>query len=98
MNSGLTTDVDDGFLKRTRYLIYDRDPPFTERFRGILKLAGVKTVKLPALSPGLDAYAERFVRSVKSECWASCACHSAESRRSQVFCASHWASVTFARP
>jgi putative transposase len=64
------TDVDDGFLKRTRYLIHDRDPLFTERFSEILKPSGVKTVKLPARSPNLNAYAERFVRSVKSECLA----------------------------
>ena len=64
------TDVDDGFLKRTRYLIHDRDPLFTRRFREILKLSCVKTVKLPARSPNLNAYAERFVRSVKSECLA----------------------------
>jgi transposase InsO family protein len=92
------TDVNDGFLTSTRYLIHDRDPLFTERFREILKPAGVKMVRLPARSPNLNAYAERFVRSVKSECRASCACHSAEPRRSQVFCASRWASVTFARP
>jgi len=30
----------------------------------------VKTVKLPARSPDLNAYAERFVRSIKSECLA----------------------------
>jgi len=64
------TDVDDGFLKRARYLIHDRDPLFTERFREILKPSGVKTVKLPARSPDLNAYAERFVHSVKSECLA----------------------------
>ena len=63
-------DADDGFLKRTRYLIHDRDPLFTERFREVLKPSGVKTVKLPARSPNLNAYAERFVLSVKSECLA----------------------------
>ena len=62
------TDCDSGFLNGTRYLIHDRDPLFTERFREILKPSGVKTVKLPARSPNLNAYAERFVRSVKSEC------------------------------
>ena len=36
----------------------------------ILEPASVKTVKLPARSPNLNAYAERFVRSVKSECLA----------------------------
>jgi transposase InsO family protein len=64
------TDVDDGFLNGVRYLIHDRDPLYTEAFRGLLKPSGVKTVKLPARSPNLNAYAERFVRSVKSECLA----------------------------
>ena len=32
------------------------------------RLAGVTPVKLPAQSPNLNATAERFVRSVKSEC------------------------------
>jgi transposase InsO family protein len=36
----------------------------------ILKSSDVKTVKLPVRSPNLNAYAERFVRSIKSECLA----------------------------
>jgi putative transposase len=64
------TDVDSGFLNGARYLIHDRDPLFTEGFRKILNPSGIKTVKLPARSPNLNAYAERFVRSVKSECLA----------------------------
>jgi transposase InsO family protein len=64
------TDCDDGFLNGTRYLIHDRDPLFTSSFRDILRSSGVETVKLPARSPNLNAYAERFVRSVKSECLA----------------------------
>jgi transposase InsO family protein len=64
------TDVDGGFLRQARYLIHDRDPLFTEGVREILKSSGVETVKLPARSPNLNAYAERFVRSIKSECLA----------------------------
>jgi transposase InsO family protein len=64
------TDADSGFLNGTRYLIHDRAPLFTERFREILEPSGVRTVKLPARSPNLNAYAERFVLSVKSECLA----------------------------
>ena len=64
------TDCDEGFLKEARYLIHDRDPLFTRAFREILKSSGVETVKLPARSPNLNAYAERFVRSIKSECLA----------------------------
>lgn len=63
-------DVDTGFLNGSRYLIHDRDPLFTEAFRTHLSSAGVETVKLPARSPNLNAYAERFVRSIKSECLA----------------------------
>ena len=62
------SDIDDGFMNGYRYLIHDRDPLFTEGFSALLKSAGVKTVKLPARSPNLNAYAERFVRSIKSEC------------------------------
>ena len=63
-----STDAVDGFLKDTRYLIRDRDPLFTQRFVDILGTAGVKTVRLPARSPDLNAFAERFVLSARSEC------------------------------
>ncbi len=62
------TDVVDGYLKKTKYLIHDRDPLYTREFADILACAGVKTVKLPPQSPDLNAYAERFVRSIKEEC------------------------------
>jgi transposase InsO family protein len=62
------TDCDGGFLKEARYFIHDRDPLFTRAFREVLKSSAVETVKLPARSPNLNAYAERFVRSIKSEC------------------------------
>ncbi len=64
------TDADEGFLNGSRYLIHDRDPLFTGAFRDVLGSSGVRTVKLPARSPNLNAYAERFVRSIKSECVA----------------------------
>ncbi len=64
------TDCDEGFLKEARYLVHDRDPLFTRAFREILKSSGVETVKLPARSPDLNAYAERFVLSIKSGCLA----------------------------
>jgi putative transposase len=53
-----------------RYLIHDRDPLFTKLFRAILERSGVQPVRLPRRSPNLNAYAERFVRSIKSECLA----------------------------
>ena len=61
-------DADDGFLRGKRYLILDRDPLYTKEFRQMLRGAGVKPLLLPARSPNLNAYAERFVLSIKSEC------------------------------
>ena len=61
-------DCEDGFLVDCRHLVHDRDPLFTTAFAGTLRRAGVIPVKLPVRSPNLNAYAERFVRSVKSEC------------------------------
>jgi putative transposase len=46
----------------------DRDPLFTSVFRKLLSDSGVKAVRLPAHSPDLNAFAERFVLSIKSEC------------------------------
>ncbi len=62
------TDGVDGFLLSTRYLIMDRDPLFSDAFRKVLSDSGVSPVRLPARSPDLNAYAERFVLSIKSEC------------------------------
>jgi putative transposase len=48
----------------------DRDPLFTREFRALLASSGVKSVRLPARSPNLNAFAERFVKSIKDECLA----------------------------
>ena len=61
-------DAYDGFLREKRYLILDRDPLYTKEFRQMLRGAGLKPLLLPARSPNLNAYAERFVLSIKSEC------------------------------
>jgi len=57
-----------GFLNNCRYLIHDRDTKFTDSFRAIVKTSHVEPLKLPARSPNLNAYAERWVKSVKDEC------------------------------
>ncbi|MEM7166704.1 MAG: integrase core domain-containing protein [Planctomycetota bacterium] len=61
-------DDEDGFLRDKRYLIHDRDSKHTEQFLRILSSSDVKSVRLPRRSPNLNAYAERFVLSIKSEC------------------------------
>lgn len=58
----------DGALKDTRFLIMDRDDKFTKRFRTFLRREGVTPVRCPPRAPNCNAYAERFVRSIKEEC------------------------------
>jgi transposase InsO family protein len=62
------TDAVDGFLASHRILICDRDGKWTDRFRGIVEGAGVRIVLTPIQAPNANAYAERFVRSIRNEC------------------------------
>ena len=62
------TDNVDGFLSDACYVILDRDPLYANAFRDLLKQAGVDVVRLPPRSPNLNAYAERFVRTIKESC------------------------------
>jgi transposase InsO family protein len=62
------TDAVDGFLIGKTHVIMDRDPVFTARVRKMLRDAGAKPVRLPRRSPNLNAFIERFVRSIKEEC------------------------------
>jgi Integrase core domain len=57
-----------GALRRCRYLLRDRDTKYSAAFRAIVETGHVRTLSLPARSPNLNAYAERWVRSVKDEC------------------------------
>ena len=57
-----------GTLRDCRYLLHDRDTKYTQSFRAIIVSGRVEPLVLPARSPNLNAYAERWVRSVKEEC------------------------------
>ena len=57
-----------GCLSPGQYLLHDRDGKYGPAFQQIIDTAGVKRVSLPPRSPNLNAYAERWVRSVKEEC------------------------------
>jgi putative transposase len=61
-------DAGDGFLLGKKYLILDSDPLYTREFRAAMKRGGVEVLRSPPSSPNLNAYAERFVLSVRSEC------------------------------
>ena len=55
-------------MAEKEFLILDRDSKYSAAFRDLLKGSGVEIVRLPPRSPNLNAYAERFVRSIKDEC------------------------------
>ena len=62
------TDCFDGFLRSHRFLILDRDSKFTGQFKGTLRDAGTEVVPCPPQAPNCNAFAERFVLTIKSEC------------------------------
>ena len=62
------TDEFDGSLRNHSYLIMDRDTKFTQHFKAFLKREDVTPVVCPPRAPNCNAYAERFVRSIKEEC------------------------------
>src|SRR5947209_6778014 len=61
-------DVIDGALLPVRFALHDRDTKFCTSFRTMLQSGGVQPILLPPHSPNLNAFAERWVRSIKHEC------------------------------
>jgi putative transposase len=57
-----------GFIDNCRYLIHDRDTKYGQSFRDIIEFGDLKTVPLPARSGNWNAFAERWVKSVKDDC------------------------------
>jgi transposase InsO family protein len=62
------TDSESGILRSKQYLIIDRDSKYSEQFRRLIRDSGTAVIRLPPRSPNLNAYAERFIRSIKEEC------------------------------
>lgn len=61
------TLADTGFLSGCKYLLHDRDAKFCRAFDAICGAVGIQAIKLPPRSPNLNAYCERWIRSIKTE-------------------------------
>ena len=61
-------DEPTGAVRQCRYLLHDRDAKFCAAFQEVFASEGIPCLKLPPRSPNLNAFAERWVRSVNQEC------------------------------
>jgi len=62
------TDPFSALVGRSR-LILDRDTKYTAQFRRLISESRTAVIRLPPRSPNLNAYAERFVRSIRRNAW-----------------------------
>jgi hypothetical protein len=74
------TDPVEGVLRHGSVLVCDRDGKWSRAVRKCMRAGGVRVIQTPVQAPNCNAYAERFVRSIKHECligsfrWANRIC------------------------
>jgi transposase InsO family protein len=57
----------DGELGNVRFLVRDRDAKFVAAFDEVFRSEGARVIQTPVRAPKANAYAERFIRTIRSE-------------------------------
>jgi putative transposase len=53
---------------RFQFLIHDRDTKFSHAFDEIFRSEGIKFIRTPVQAPNANAFAERWVRTIRADC------------------------------
>ena len=59
---------DSNLFEGKKYLIHDNGPQFKKKFKKILQSEDITTKAIMPYTPNMNAYAERFVRTIREEC------------------------------
>jgi putative transposase len=59
--------VDESPEKAT-IVLHDGDTKFVEGFKAVTRADGIRTKRVTPISRNLNAYAERFIQTIKQEC------------------------------
>ena len=51
-----------------RLLVHDRDKKFSRAFDDVFRSEGIEVIRTPVQAPNANAYAERWVRTVRADC------------------------------